>query len=78
VTITTGLVDTTSTHQLMRLIAEGRLDPRPFATHRFPLAETEAAYDLFATPAETNALKVVLEGEQVAPAPRELAAANRA
>jgi alcohol dehydrogenase len=67
VTITTGLVDTTTTPQLMRLIEEGRLDPRPFATHRFPLAETEAAYDLFAAAAETNALKVVLEGETVEP-----------
>jgi alcohol dehydrogenase len=67
VTITTGLVDTTTTPQLMRLIEEGRLDPRPFATHRFPLAGTEAAYDLFAAAAETNALKVVLEGETVEP-----------
>jgi alcohol dehydrogenase len=65
VTITTGLVDTTTTPQLMRLIEEGRLDPRPFATHRFPVAETEAAYDLFAAAAETNCLKVVLEGATV-------------
>src|SRR4029077_8785761 len=40
VTITTGLVDTFSTPRLMKLIAEGRLDPRPLATHRFPLGET--------------------------------------
>jgi alcohol dehydrogenase len=37
VTITTGLVDTFSIPQLMRLIASGRLDPSLFATHRFPL-----------------------------------------
>jgi alcohol dehydrogenase len=73
VTITTGLVDTTTTPQLMRLIEEGRLDPRPFATHRFPLAETEAAYDLFAAAAETNALKVVLEGATVEHATEPLA-----
>ena len=35
VTITTGLVDTFSIPQLMRLIASGRLDPSLFATHRF-------------------------------------------
>ena len=46
VTITTGLVDTTTTPQLMRLIEERRLDPTPFATHRFALADTEAAYDV--------------------------------
>jgi alcohol dehydrogenase len=74
VTITTGLVDTNSTPQLMRLIEEGRLDPRPFATHRFPLTETEAAYDVFGAAAETNALKVVLEGN-VAALGHELAAA---
>jgi alcohol dehydrogenase len=63
VTITTGLVDTSTTPRLLELIAEGRLDPTPFATHRFELDETLAAYDTFAAAAETNALKVVLEGE---------------
>src|SRR5205814_1768667 len=33
VTITTGLVDTNTTARLLKLIAEGRLDPLPFATH---------------------------------------------
>jgi alcohol dehydrogenase len=61
VTITTGLVDTYSIPQLMRLISSGRLDPSLFATHRFPLGATMDAYDTFANAAETNALKVVLE-----------------
>ena len=62
-TITTGLVDTFTTPRLLQLIAGGRLDATPFATHRFPLDETLAAYDTFAAAAETDALKVVLEGE---------------
>jgi alcohol dehydrogenase len=62
VTITTGLVDTITTPRLLKLIAEGRLDATPFATHRFPLEETMAAYDTFAAAGETDALKVVLEG----------------
>ena len=67
VTITMGLVDTNTTARLLKLIAEGRLDPLPFATHRFPLAEVMAAYDTFAAAAETDALKVVLEAEPVSP-----------
>jgi alcohol dehydrogenase len=63
VTIMTGLVDTFSTPRLLELIASGRLDATPFATHRFPLGETMAAYDTFAAAAETNALKVVLEAQ---------------
>jgi len=63
VTIMTGLVDTFSTPKLLELISNGRLDATPFATHRFPLGETMAAYDTFAAAAETNALKVVLEAE---------------
>jgi alcohol dehydrogenase len=62
VTITTGLVDTFSIPQLMRLISNGRLDPSLFATHRFPLEDTMAAYDTFADAANTGALKVVLQG----------------
>jgi alcohol dehydrogenase len=62
VLITTGLVDTFTTPTLLKLIASGRLDPTTFATHRFSLADTMAAYDVFGSAAETNALKVVLEG----------------
>jgi alcohol dehydrogenase len=64
VTVTTGLVDTFSISQLMRLIASGRLDPSLFATHRFALDDTMAAYDTFADAANTGALKVVLQGAE--------------
>jgi alcohol dehydrogenase len=60
VLITTGLVDTSTTPKLLRLIEGGRLDPTPFATHHFALGDTEKAYDVFGAAAETHALKVVL------------------
>ena len=66
VTITTGLVDTRTIPQLMRLVADGRLDPTVFATHRFALGDTMAAYDTFIDAASTDALKVVLQGSAVA------------
>jgi alcohol dehydrogenase len=75
VTITTGLVDTNTTPQLLRLIAEGRLDATPFATHRFPLGETMSAYDTFGDAAGTGALKVVLEAGSVKGAADEKEAA---
>ncbi len=64
VTITTGLVDTFSIPQLMKLIASGRLDPSQFVTHRFALGNTMSAYDTFADAASTNALKVVLQADE--------------
>jgi alcohol dehydrogenase len=64
VTMVTGLVDTFTTPTLLKLIAEGRLDATPFATHRFKLSDAMEAYDVFGAAAETNALKVVLEGEK--------------
>jgi alcohol dehydrogenase len=79
--ITTGLVDTNSTPKLLKLIEGGRLDPTVFATHRFPLEDTEEAYDVFAAAAETHALKVVLNApvpvhEQLTAATPELAEAS--
>jgi len=65
VTITTGLVDTNTTPQLLKLIADGRLDATVFATHRCGLDETMAAYDVFGDAARTGALKVVLGAEHV-------------
>jgi alcohol dehydrogenase len=72
VTIKTGLVDTFSTPKLLKLIAEGHLDATGFATHRFPLDETMAAYDAFADASRTHALKVVLQGVPQAAKPAEL------
>src|SRR6201997_3750912 len=69
VLITTGLVDTTTTPKLLKLIETGRLDPTPFATHRFALEDAEEAYDVFGAAADSHALKVVLEA---APVAREL------
>jgi alcohol dehydrogenase len=63
VTITTGLVDTYSIPQLLALIQSGRLDPTLFATHRFPLGDVMAAYDVFADASRTGALKVVLQAD---------------
>ncbi|GAB3887526.1 zinc-dependent alcohol dehydrogenase family protein [Kibdelosporangium lantanae] len=60
VTITTGLVDTVSTPTLLRMLAAGRLDATKFITHRFGLSEMDKAYDVFAYPADSGALKVVL------------------
>jgi alcohol dehydrogenase len=60
VTITTGLVDTSSTPTLLRLVAGHQVDAQRFVTHRFALGEMMEAYDVFSRAAETAALKVVL------------------
>ncbi|HEU5475545.1 MAG TPA: zinc-dependent alcohol dehydrogenase family protein [Actinophytocola sp.] len=60
VTVTTGLVDTYSTPTLLRMLAAGRLDVSAFVTHRFTLDQMPEAYDVFADPQNSGALKVVL------------------
>ena len=59
-TITTGLVDTSSTPALMRLVTSGQISAKPFITHHFGLDEWDEAYDVFSRAADTGALKVVL------------------
>lgn len=63
VTITTGLVNTSSTPTLLRMLSAGQLDAGHMITHRFPLDDIVAAYDIFSRPAETGALKVALTRE---------------
>lgn len=60
VTITTGLVDTFTTPMLLRLLSQGRLPTSALVTHHFRLEEMETAYDVFARPGDTGALKVTL------------------
>ncbi|MFE6760972.1 zinc-dependent alcohol dehydrogenase family protein [Streptomyces sp. NPDC057689] len=64
ITLTTGLVDTSSTPMLLRMLAADRLPASRLVTHRFELGQMEEAYDVFGHAAETGALKVVLGGPQ--------------
>jgi len=60
ITITTGLVDTSSIPTLMHLVTTGQIDAKRFITHYFSLDDIDEAYDVFARAADTSALKVVL------------------
>jgi alcohol dehydrogenase len=60
VTITTGLVDTSTTPTLLRLVISHQLDAARFVTHHFTVDQFEDAYDVFARAGDTGALKVVL------------------
>jgi alcohol dehydrogenase len=64
ITISTGLVDTYSTPELLRMLTSGRLSGAcSLVTHTFPLDAMEEAYDVFTRAASTGAVKVVL-GEE--------------
>jgi len=61
ITITTRLVDTVSTPQLLKAVMSRRLEPAALVTHRFRLEDMEQAYDTFGRAADTHAVKVVVE-----------------
>jgi alcohol dehydrogenase len=60
VMITTGLVSATTTPMLLKLVAQGKLAPQNFVSHRFGLGDIIDAYDTFGRAAETKALKVAI------------------
>lgn len=60
ITITTRLVDTVTTPQLLKAVTARRLAPASLVTHRFRLGEMDAAYDTFGRAADTGAMKVII------------------
>jgi alcohol dehydrogenase len=60
VTITTGLVSATTTPMLLKLVAQHKLEPERFVSHRFDLGAMMDAYDTFGRAAETQAFKVAI------------------
>jgi alcohol dehydrogenase len=60
IAITTGLVSATTTPMLLKLVAQGKLTPERFVTHRFGFDGIIDAYDTFGRAAETKALKVAI------------------
>ncbi len=60
IAITMGLVSTSTTPMLLKLVAQNKLAAAKFATHHFDLDQMLDAYDTFGRAAETKALKVVI------------------
>ena len=60
VTITTRLVDTSTTPLLFKTVQAGKLEPKKLITHHFKLEEIMDAYEVFGNAAKEKALKVIL------------------
>lgn len=60
ITLTTGLVDTSSTPMLLKMVQSGRLSTKTLVSHRLALAEIMAAYDIFENAGKLNAVKIAL------------------
>lgn len=61
IAITMGLVSTSTTSMLLKLVAQKKLPAERFATHTFTFDQFMDAYDTFAQAAESKALKVVIK-----------------
>jgi alcohol dehydrogenase len=61
ISITTRLVDTTSTPMLLNTLRPRKIDPKRLITHRYKLSHILEAYETFANAAKTRALKVIIE-----------------
>jgi alcohol dehydrogenase len=61
ITITTRLVDTSSTQMLLDVVRARKIDPKRLITHHYKLDQIFEAYETFGHAAETHALKVMIE-----------------
>lgn len=60
-TFKTGGVDGCDCAEILKLIAEGRIDTTPLITHRFPLNEIEEAYRIFENKLD-SVIKIAVKG----------------
>jgi alcohol dehydrogenase len=61
ITLTTRLVDTSTSPMLLKVVASGKIDPKLLVTHHFPFDRILEAYETFGHAAQTEALKVIIE-----------------
>jgi alcohol dehydrogenase len=60
ISITTRLVDTTTTPMLLKVVRSGKLQPSKLVTHRFAMNDIMKAYDTFGNAVREGAIKVIL------------------
>jgi alcohol dehydrogenase len=61
ITLTTRLVDASTTPMLLGMVQSGRLDAKKLVSHRYELSEIIKAYDTFANAAREHAIKVIIK-----------------
>ena len=63
ITVTTGLVSTNTTPQLLQALEAQKIHPEELVTHYFKLSQIEEAYDVFRDASKNNAIKVLIEND---------------
>jgi alcohol dehydrogenase len=63
ITLTAGLVDTSSTSMLLKAVASQKLQPSQLITHRFPFNQMLQAYETFGNAMQEKAMKVILSND---------------
>ena len=63
INVTTGLVSTNTTPQLLKLQKSHKIEPEKLVTHYFKLSEIEKAYEVFGKAADHHAIKVIIEND---------------
>lgn len=63
ITLTTGLVNTSTTPMLLKTVTSKKLQPEQLITHRFTFDQFLEAYDVFKQAAENEAMKVIISNE---------------
>ncbi|MBP2623561.1 zinc-dependent alcohol dehydrogenase family protein [Streptococcus oricebi] len=61
--VTTGLVSTNTTPQLLKALEGHKIAPEKLVTHYFKLSEIEKAYEVFSEAAKHQAIKVIIEND---------------
>lgn len=63
INVTTGLVSTNTTPQLLKALESHKIEPEKLVTHYYKLSEIEQAYQVFSQAAEHQAIKVIIEND---------------
>ncbi|MBA2872571.1 alcohol dehydrogenase [Anoxybacillus calidus] len=63
ITLTTGLVNTTSTPMLLKTVEAKKLHPEQLITHRFAFSDIMNAYEVFGNASKEKALKVIISND---------------
>jgi alcohol dehydrogenase len=65
ITLTTGLVSTSTTPLLLKNVISGKLKPKLLITHHFKLGDILKAYEVFGNAGQEKAIKVIITPEPV-------------